>query len=155
MLKNRFVSGINDTDLGKWVHMQHPRTLDDAVEIARSYESFQKVNGRGTSKPCNDNAITVVQSSDDLMGYDQVNTVNASTSSPKVATGETNKLLGQILEKFEKLGAELKSDMETLKEQVQTNTKSLKILDSRMTKVEKTLKQINKSHVLMQQMLTI
>ena len=50
MLINRFVTGLSNVELGRYVHMQHPQTLQQAVSLARDYESFDLMGGK-FSKP--------------------------------------------------------------------------------------------------------
>ena len=52
MLVNRFIAGLGDGDMGKWVHMKHPATLEEAISVARDMESYEQVqNPAKHSKP--------------------------------------------------------------------------------------------------------
>ena len=37
MLANRFVTGLEDDHMGRWVHMSHPADLEEAVDIVQKY----------------------------------------------------------------------------------------------------------------------
>ena len=140
MLVNRFVSGVGDVELGRWVHMQHPRSLDEAVEIARTYESYQKVNVRSSmqQKPSNPDSVAEIF-------CDRSDEVRAQTS-VRQANDETIGLLKQILEEQKKQNAEISEikkqitiqgqNIASLNTQVANNTKSLKTIEARLVKVE-------------------
>ena len=143
MLVNRFVSGIGDPDLGKWVHMQQPCTLEEAVEIARNYESYLKVNGKNLGKHSNPDRVFSVGEVDVMPHYRDERRHGTSTCA--VESSETMSLLKQLLEGQQKQSVEIahiKADISSLKQQVQNNTKSMEIMDSRLKKVEQNLKAI-------------
>jgi hypothetical protein len=50
MIVNRFVSGIGDADLGRWVYMRHPANIDEALSVARDIESYEKLHAEGPLK---------------------------------------------------------------------------------------------------------
>ena len=43
-LVHRFIAGIGDSEMGRWVHMHKPQTLDEAVNIAMDYAAYSEVN---------------------------------------------------------------------------------------------------------------
>lgn len=56
VLIHRFLSGIGDFDMGRWVFMQNPQSLDEALNIAleyNSYEEFQDSDGKYKAREAN------------------------------------------------------------------------------------------------------
>ena len=84
MLVNRFVSGLGDTEISRWVHMKRPENLETALEIAREMEAFELIQHKGASKPKRPETVN--------FAGDFTNQINAANSSD-----ETLSVLKQIV----------------------------------------------------------
>ncbi len=58
---DQFLSGLGNLDMGKYVQLSHPVTLEEAIGMAAEYESFE-TSKTPTTKPVN--AVAKSTSSD-------------------------------------------------------------------------------------------
>ena len=70
MLINRFVTGLSNAELGRYVHMQHPKSLQHAVSLARDYEAFDLM-GRGFPRPISQVNMVGIEEDDLVVSCNQ------------------------------------------------------------------------------------
>lgn len=66
MLINKFISGLDDRELSRWLYMAEPKTLDLAVQMARRYNNFDALPS-GCRKPRNVSVNAIQADDNDLL----------------------------------------------------------------------------------------
>lgn len=131
MLVSRFVNGISNVELGRWIFMNDPHSLDDAAKIARDFEAYDKLNNYPAfSKPQKPSPVCAISSETRIS-----NAVNAKPNSEsEIMTLLQELSVGQkqILKELKKQGEEISS----IKKQVKENTTAIQASQKKVQPVE-------------------
>lgn len=133
MLVSRFVNGISNAELGRWIFMNDPQTLDDAAKIARDFEAYDKLNSYpALSKPPKPAPVYAIGSEDKNR---KSNTIN----SQPIPKNEIMTLLEEISLGQKQIQAELKKqgeEISSIKKQVKENTTAIQACQKKVQAVE-------------------
>jgi hypothetical protein len=126
MMVNKFIAGLVDEDMAKWVHKEHPRNLEDAIAVARDYEAFLKIQNKGGhSKPKRFEAVAMVEMGDVSKGNSEPQTINAVR--PSVKTENDSEVLTLLKKVAEEQGT-LIIEVKNVKEEVAKYSEELNLI---------------------------
>lgn len=152
MLVSRFVNGIANVDLGRWVFMRDPHTLNEAVSIARDFEAYDKLNvgslhtsqyGGTLYKPkpanppshTNDTYVGLVCKDNSPQSNEMLSLLKEIANSQKEMQTEITNIKQQLKQQSGEIAA--------VKAKVEENTKSIRACESRIQAVEGKIRNSN------------
>ena len=111
MLINRFVAGIGNTELGRYVHLQHPVTLNQAVQIAREFVAFDQIGKTQMSKPRSQ--INMVGNSENVGAVregnvDQLSSLEVVSNLMRGLIGDVKTQIQGLVEQIKEIKTEVK-----------------------------------------------
>lgn len=147
MLIHRFIAGVGDEEMGKWIHMRKPDTLQGAVDIALDYEAYQlhvTPNTHGWKKPREIHAVDVQSepATSDVMGASLGERRMVAGKNQESVVTKLEHMLSDLTSKFSDLSSKM-MELTTKVDKLSSVGTDMKTLSDRVEQLEHRLRNNN------------